>query len=68
MEPQDGKIKVWTGSNANYQWVDVSTHSERYKFCADKSDHVYCNDDPGAMVSPLIATVVDAMREHGEIA
>ena len=46
VEPQDGKIKVWTGSNANYQWVDVSTHSERYKFCADKSDHVYCNDDP----------------------
>ena len=46
VEPQDGKIKVWTGSNANYQWVDVSTHSERYKFCADKSDHVYCDDDP----------------------
>ena len=46
VDEQDGKIKMWTGTGTDYRWVDVSTQLDRYKFCSEKPDNVYCDVDP----------------------
>ena len=45
VEPQDGKIKMWKGTGTDYRWVDVSTQYDRYKFCSENPDNVYCDVD-----------------------
>ena len=46
VEPQNGEIKRWTGTNANFEWVDVSTHAARYSYCGEYPNDIYCEIDP----------------------
>ncbi len=46
VEPKDGKIRRYTGTGTNTEYVDVSSHLARYLYCEEHPDDIYCEVDP----------------------
>lgn len=48
------RIKVYSGTGTTYNYVNVSTYVDRYNYCADNADSLYCENNPeGDAFAPL---------------
>ena len=46
VEPVQGQIKRWTGTNRNTELVRVKTHAQRFRYCQKHPADIYCRVDP----------------------
>ena len=49
---EDGIIKQWTGSGTSFRDIDVSTQANRYEFCSENRNNIYCKRTPGTNRPP----------------
>ena len=47
VEPVNGKINRWTeGNNRKMEWVRVKHHGERFRYCSEHPNDIYCKVNP----------------------
>ena len=55
-----GNNKVYSGTGTTYNLVSVSTHADRFNYCAANADSVYCEENPeGDAFQPLSCGTYD---------